>query len=728
MTSPFESRPPAAQIGTPEHFLIEQGELAAVANIQDALVIKSGDLFLFTDREGEIPADQPGGHGLYFHDARYLSRYQLLLQNQRPITLLSTAELGYSTEQEMTNPMFYGELGRPVLKQTIGIRRERVIDDVVQERLSFTNFNVFPVNITIGLAMGADFADIFEVRGMKRDRRGTLLDPLIEKDSITFGYMGLDGIKRQTRVTFSPEPTTITPEGAVYQLRLRHRESCTIHITIGVDEAQAKGPWIATFDRQRQLQQAWLQRCTQVASNNEFFNTMISRSLNDLHLLLSGNNEEPYVAAGIPWFATLFGRDALIASLQALPFNPDIARDTLRLLAQWQGKKVDSWRDEEPGKILHELRLGEMAHLKEVPFTPYYGSIDATPLFLLLAAQWYAWTGDLDFIRSLEPNLRAALEWVARYGDVDGDGYIEYEKHSSRGLVNQGWKDSTESTIYPDGTLVYPPIALVEVQGYVYAAKEGLSRVFADLGDEGLAQQLRQEAVELKEHFNQDFWLQQEGFYALALDGFKKPVATITSNPGHALWTGIITEERARAVVDRLLRNDMFSGWGIRTLSSRAKRYNPMGYHLGTVWPHDNSLIAMGCKRYGFEDELNEIATGLYDACLSFDYYRLPELFCGMARTRHNVPVRYPIACSPQAWAAGSMLLTLQAILGLEPNAPAAELIIARPALPTWLDSVHLRHMRVGNSRVDLTIHRRNGKTETDITDIEGSLKVSVVR
>lgn len=725
--APDRQRRSRAPIGAPEHFLIEQNEPAAIANIQDALVIKEGDIFLLTNREGEIPPQNTSGFGLYHQDTRYLSAYEVFIEGVKPIVLLSTAELGFSAEQEMTNPIIYSHLGHPIMKQTIAIRRERLVDGSVQERVFVTNFNVFRLWLDLRIDLGADFVDIFEVRGMTRPRRGEILPPQVTEDSITFAYKGLDDVERQTKVSFSPRPASISSQGVTYRFSLRRRESTSFRVTITINDVRPVAPFTTSFDRLDRDYRDRMRNCTQVESSNEFFESIVRRCLADLRLLQSGTLEESYLAAGIPWFAALFGRDLMITSLQTLPFDPDIARRALKLLARYQGTRVDPWRDEEPGKILHELRLGEMARLDEIPFTPYYGSVDSTPLFLLLAGEFYAWTGDLNLMEVLEPNMLAALDWLKDYGDVDGSGYVSYEKRSAKGLVNQGWKDSADAIVNPDGTLAYPPIALVEVQAYVYAAKERLSRVFADLGREELARRLDQEARDLKVRFNQDFWLEAENFYAIALDGFNKPVATVTSNAGHALWAGIVDVDKAQHVVNRLLTNDMFSGWGIRTLSSRAPRYNPMSYHLGTIWPHDNSIIAMGFKRYGFEDEVNEVATALYDACRAFDYYRLPELFCGMPRTRYNVPVRYPIACSPQAWAAGSMLQLLQAILGLNPNAPEEELSIVRPRLPSWLDSIRLSRLTVGNSKVDLIIHRRDARTEVDIAGIEGKLKVSVV-
>jgi glycogen debranching enzyme len=386
---------------------------------------------------------------------------------------------------------------------------------------------------------------------------------------------------------------------------------------------------------------------------------------------------------------------------------------------------LDPWRDEEPGKILHELRLGEMSQAGELPYAAYYGSVDSTPLFLWLASEYYAWTGDLRLLKELRSSLVAALDWVETYGDPDSDGYLEYEKRSAKGLVNQGWKDSADSVIHAEGTIAQPPIALVEAQGYVYAARKGLAPVFEALGETDRAARLRSQAAILRRRFNRDFWLPDRSFYAMALDGEGRPCASITSNPGHALWSGIIARRRAVEVAERLLSNDMFSGWGIRTLSATSPRFNPIGYHLGTVWPHDNAIAALGLKKYAFEEELNEVATALFDAAVSFPYYRLPELFGGQARSAHHAPVPYPVACRPQAWAAGALPMILQAILGLCPRTPGQELLVVRPQLPYWLESVQLRGLRVGRGAVDLQFRRRGAKTTMNVLRASGGIQVA---
>lgn len=717
-----------ALIPTEGQPLMPQGEPIALANIQDALIIKENNVFLMTDQEGNLPPDSCEGYGLYKDDTRYLSVYDFSFGKTRPTVLLSTADLGYSSEHHLTNLTMTAVDGTTLPKESLEVTRQRIINESLHETIQMTNFSILRAVVNLCFDFDADFRDIFEVRGERRPRRGELTAPIVEKDRVIFRYKGLDGVRRSTQIRFSPAPDQLWHNGARFTIGLGHRESASITVTVALDDALGDGPFATELETLSASYRNWLHSSTQVFTSNEFFNAMLERSLSDLRLLTINSNGGFFVAAGTPWFNCLFGRDSLITSFQALAFNPGIARNTLQILAQWQGKEVNDWRDEEPGKILHELRLGEMACVGEIPMHPYYGSIDSTPLFLMLAAEYVAWTGDLELVRQLEPNLVAALHWIDSYGDRDGQGYVQYAKRSPKGLLNQGWKDSHNGIINRDGTLVEPPIALAEVQGYVYAAKRGLAWLFSLLERDGLSRRLRRDAAALNANFNRDFWLEDEQFYAMALGANGLPAASISSNPGQCLWTGIVDVDKAPKVVERLFANDMFSGWGIRTLSSRSVRYNPLGYHLGTVWPHDNSIISMGLKRYGFEEELNELATALYDCCRTFDYYRLPELFSGLPRTFHNLPVHYPVACRPQAWASGTLPFFLQAILGLAPNAPENRLRIIRPSLPYWLEEVEVRGLRVGNSQVDLLYQRRKGHTRVSVTGNEGGVRVSLAR
>ncbi|MGB8771446.1 MAG: hypothetical protein WCC92_17650 [Candidatus Korobacteraceae bacterium] len=447
---------------------------------------------------------------------------------------------------------------------------------------------------------------------------------------------------------------------------------------------------------------------------------MMNTCIGDFHALQIPEGEQYIIAAGIPWFATIFGRDSIIAAYQSLSLNPQLAVDTLRVLARYQGKEYNDWRDEEPGKILHEYRCGEMTRDGEMPFSPYYGSLDATPLFLILLSETFNWTGDEELVAELLPHAYAALDWIDNYGDLDGDGFVEFLRRSPKGLVNQAWKDSWDAYLHRDGTLAKPPIAPCEVQGYVYDAKVRMSSLLRSCGDVNRAEKLKRDAMEMARRFESTFWLRDRRFYALALDADKKPLEVVTSNAGHLLFTRIISKERARLVGNRLLRDDMFSGWGWRTMSSEERIFNPLSYHRGSVWPHDNSLIAHGMALNEMRDGALRILTSLYQAAANFRDYRLPELFCGVKRREFDEPVHYPVACSPQAWASGAMFLMLSSVLGIRASAPRKELNIINPRLPDWLDHLHVRQLRIGGSRVELDFARRGDRTFCNVVDVKG--------
>ena len=473
----------------------------------------------------------------------------------------------------------------------------------------------------------------------------------------------------------------------------------------------------------------WMTRETEVWSDSLLLNRVMRRSLLDLHMLKTTIAGDEFYAAGVPWFSTLFGRDCIITSLQTMAYGLETAADTLRLLARYQGTEVSDWRDEEPGKILHELRVGELARMNKIPHTPYYGTIDATPLFVMLMSSYANWTGDITLFRELRPNIERALEWIDRYGDVAGDGYVSYLSNTKKGLINQGWKDSGDALVTANGRFAHPPIALVEVQGYVYMAKMSIADLYARIGEEGRAAQLRQEAGDLRIRFNRDFWLEDEGCFALALEADGHPCRVISSNPGQALWTGIADDDKAGRVVERMMKPDLFSGWGIRTLSYKERRYNPMGYHLGTVWPHDNSLIAAGFRRYGYDHEAGRLFIGLLEAAMEFEDYRLPELFTGFAREEFSTPVRYPVACHPQAWAAGSVPFLVESSLGLVAEGFDNRLRIVRPHLPEFLKELEIHHLRVGQGAVDLRFSRKDdGTLDVHILKVNGTLTVEVER
>ena len=708
------------QVGTPaparerERRILQHGETAMANDIRNAMVIKEDNHFTLFDQDGNIPIANTAGFGLYLGDTRHLSGYEVSLSQLQAVVLASTARLGYAADQQLTNrDIRRGR--RTIRKETLLIGRERLAHEAgFDERITVSNFNLFPVDVAIAIRFVADFADIFEVRGIGRAQRGAHQPPKLTADAVTLAYRGLDARTYETRLTFSQPPARLRATRADYRLHVQPLSRATLDVQVtarvhdGAPPPEDAPARLSTAARTRESHREWLAAATRLHTDHEGFNRAIERSLADLRLLVNRLDGDRFFSAGIPWYATLFGRDSLITGFQTLAWNPDFTAGILRLLARYQGTRDSAWRDEEPGKILHELRGGELARTDRVPHRPYYGSIDATPLFLMLAAAYYDWTGDLALVRDLRPNLEAALRWCVESGDRDGDGYLEYARRSAKGLANQGWKDSGEGIMFQDGRLPKPPIALVEVQGYLYAAYRGLARLLRalDPAAAAAARDLEARAARLKERFDADFWLPAAGFFALGLDGRKRPIDAITSNPGQALWTGIVPDARAPHVAARLLSDELFSGWGIRTLSSRASAYNPLGYHLGTVWPHDNALILAGLRRYSFDAEATRLLTALFDAAQHFSYARLPELFCGMERTDYGAPIGYPVACSPQAWAAGALPFMLAEMLGLRPREGGAVLEIVRPILPPWLGRVHLRNLRVGASRLDLTVSR----------------------
>jgi glycogen debranching enzyme len=708
-------------------FRTAEAEPMAIEDIRDALVIRDNGLFLLTDKSGAVPAGNESGFGLYAHDTRFLSEYEFSFSRTAPVMLLSVAARGYAAEHVLTNPAMPTVDGRAIRRETVEVRRVRVIDQGLEETLTVTNFNIEPVTLDFVFRFGADFADIFEVRGQRRRARGRLHRPRVEEGAVVFTYTGLDEVQVETRITFSAPPHFCTPHQTVFRLTLPHRTPVTV--VISVDTARHDQPAVKPPRRNMShVYKEWKDAATRIITSNDLFNTVLDRSIADLRMLWTQEPEtgDAFIAAGTPWFDTLFGRDSLITSLETLPLTHTIASASLRILGALQGTTIDTWRDEQPGKILHELRRGEMARTGETPFSRYYGSIDSTALYLVLAGEYWRWTADRRFLKSLDRILAAALQWTRDFGDLDGDGYLEYEREGEDGLLNQGWKDSGDAISAHDGRFARPPIALVEVQAYLYAGLLGLARLAGDQRRRQLAADLLARAKALQSRFNRDFWMEQGG-YALALDGAKRQVDSVSSNAGHALWAGIVPRTRARQVVDRLMAPEMFTGWGIRTLSSGEPRYNPLGYHLGTVWPHDNAILAMGFKRYGFEPELNLLATALFEAAQQFDYFRLPELFCGDTRTPQGAPVPYPVACRPQAWSAATIPAILTAILGLSPDAPHGQLYIVKPQLPSWLERVQLRNLRVGTGTVDLLYERRNRRTQVSVLGSTGRIQVSMV-
>ncbi len=695
------------------------------------LAIKEGETFLYSDIAGNLDDRREYGHGFYHRDTRFLSHFRMQVSGRDPVLLSSSSERAYMAYVDLTNPELYVNGDAAVPQQTLNIRRVRAIHGRLFERIRVKNYNPYPVQATMSFSFAADFSDLFEVRGFRVDEHGHPEPPQVRGSRAEFNHRGTDDVARKTLIGFEPAPDRLDVVGdrvmAEFALELAPHQTRLISMTVDPVIGEVK-PLGIEFDSAmhhlRRSYEDWERECTQITTDNEVFNSLLVRGLRDLRALYTSTDQGGIIAAGIPWYVAVFGRDALISSHQLLTVNPKPARDALRLLARYQGTKDDPWRDEEPGKILHEIRRGELASAGAIPHNPYFGSVDSTPLFVFLYAQCFRWTGDLEFALELLPNVRAALDWIDDYGDQDGDGFVEYRTRSPRGVPNHGWKDSFDSVVHADGHLAPPPIALVEVQGYVYMAKQRVADVFDALGDYRSAVRLREEAAELKARFNEAFWMEDEDYFAMALDGDKQQVRTVVSNPGQCLYADIVDPDKAAKVARRLLQPDLFSGWGIRTMTKGALAYNPMSYHNGSVWPHDNALIAAGLKRYGHVKATNRVVTAMFDASVHADYMRLPELFCGFTRRTPNQPVGYPVACSPQAWAAGAPLLMLQAILGVSARAHENMLTVNKPHLPPWLNVVELRNLRVGSSTISLVFRREGEITGFSLLDRKGDVRV----
>lgn len=590
------------------------------------------------------------------------------------------------------------------------------------------NHSAEPVDLQLSLTFATDFADVFEVRGMRRARSGRLSRRLNGPNEAIVSYVGLDDVVRVTSIYFDPAPTRLSEREATYRVALRSHEAIALCIVVRCNPTGARpAPFVRSLlHAHRELRQAD-RGAAVVQTSNPLFDDVLRRSMADLAMLKTETPQGPYPYAGTPWYSTTFGRDGLITALQMLWVDPRIARGVLFRLAALQAKTTDSTSDAEPGKVLHEMRYGEMAALGEVPFGLYYGSADSTPLFVLLAGLYFERTGDVKALVELWPAIEAALAWIDGPADPDRDGFVEYCRANEQGLVNQGWKDSWDAVFHADGRLAAGPIALAEVQAYVFAAKHLIGRCAHHLGHVGRARSLEDESRRLSERFERAFWREDLGTYALALDGAKKPCCVRTSNAGQVLFSGIAQPDHAAIVATTLMAPDMFSGWGLRTVSRREIRYNPMSYHNGSVWPHDNALIALGLARIGAKGAVNRIFSGLFDAATHMDLHRLPELFCGFQRARNRGPTRYPVACAPQAWASATPFCLLQAALGLEIDPVAEELRLRNPCLPAFLDEVVIRDLQVGDSSVDFTVRRNGESVSVSVLKTVGAIGVSVV-
>ncbi len=727
----------------------------------DRHVLKEDNIFAVTDRDGNIRAQSSDGQGLYLGDTRFLSVFEFCIEDVAIQLLSSSGELNFMNNFQFANLPAVLADGASLAARTLSVRRNRFIDGGLHERIGIFNYGSTPVTLTLHLTFGSDFRDMFDVRGYtERRNRGVVGAPEANGEVIRLKYLGRDAVVRTTVVAFDAAPdsvellnveaepapveqgataddeerdplteTGITPPTAHATFRVtvpaRDRWSLTIHIAPSVGtESSSPSPEPSLDDSFRRIMQAygaWESGCTRITSDNELLNALVRQSTQDLRLTINREKTGLLPVAGVPWFAVPFGRDSLITALQTLCLNPEIAYGALRFLASYQGKEVDPWRDEEPGKILHEIRSGEMAALGEVPQTPYFGSVDSTPLFVYLLTELLRWTDAQAFAREILKNIEAALEWIRTYGDVDGDGLVEYDSRSAGGIRNQGWKDSHDSVSFPDGQPAQTPIAMAEVQGYCYAAEARMAEVYEGWGDHERAAQLHRSAQVRKQRFEETFWIEREGFYAEALDHRKVPVPAITSNPGHCLLMGMLDGPRADATVERLMREDMLCGWGIRTLSSDYPTFNPMSYHNGSIWPHDNSIVAAGLRRCGYAKEALQVIQELFDASFRLPGFRVPELYCGFSRDRRyqSSPAAYPVSCTPQSWAAGAVFHMLQHLIGLEPDLPNRRIVL-RPALLTGVNWIRFDDLRIGSQSLTIVVRRAGDGVECDVSGADG--------
>lgn len=676
-----------------------------------------------------------GEEGLYHGDTRFLSHQELLINGVRPMFLNSSVkESNGLFIIELMNPDLAAKGGKTIEKGLMHIFRAKLLwHGACYEHIRVVNFGLEEVKATLSIEFGADFADIFEVRGFERSKHGTILEPQCSTNKVLLHYRGLDKTVRKTHIHFDPEPMEISSNRVDYSIILPPKGETHLYM---IARCEVEGhemqnaeilDYISALRQAGNYIESHLKDRCKISTSNELVNDWIDRSSSDLVMLTSTLQQGDYPYAGVPWYSTTFGRDGILTAHECLWIDPKLAKGVLGFLAATQATESDPSRDAEPGKILHEARKGELAALDEVPFRRYYGTVDATPLFIGLAGAYYERTGDLEFIRSIWPNILRALEWIDKYGDVDGDGFVEYARRSKTGLEQQGWKDSHDSIFHRDGSFAKAPIALCEVQGYVYAAKLHAAQLAELLGDAQLARRLKEAAEQLKRNFNEAFWCEEIGTYAIALDGEKQQCKIRSSNAGHALWSGIASQKYAERVATQLTGSDSFSGWGIRTISRSESRYNPMSYHNGSIWPHDNALIAAGFARYGFTDLAMKILTAMFDVSLAVDQHRLPELFCGFEKRSGEGPTLYPVACSPQAWAAGTVYYLLQACLGMSFDPGRSEIRFRHPQLPPFMENMEIRDLSLMGASLDLRLQRYPNNVGINVVRKTGKAEVVII-
>ncbi|MHC2257508.1 glycogen debranching enzyme [Bradyrhizobium embrapense] len=693
--------------------------------------LKHDDTFIVLDSHGDIGASAGGPDGLFNADTRYLARLEMVLEDVQPLLLGSNMRDDNSAlTVDLTNSDVYRDGRLTLQKDTLHIVRSIFLwRGTAYQRIGLQNHGDHAASFDLSLLFDNDFADLFEVRGERRPRRGIGSSKLLGPTDVVLEYCGLDEQTRITALHFDPRPTRLSVNAATYHFDLEPGQVTSLFVAVSCNKPimQKPVPFFRGLLAHRREMRNSSAGAASIETSNNIFNEVLCQAMADLNMLMTETPQGRYPYAGIPWYSTTFGRDGLITALQMLWLDPRIAKGVLKRLALFQAKAVDPLSDAAPGKILHEMRGGEMAALREVPFAHYYGSVDSTPLFVLLAGLYLERTGDLETLRELWPAVEAGLQWIDGPGDPDRDGFIEYQRATDEGLRNQGWKDSFDAIFHADGTLAEGNIALAEVQGYVFAGKQLAARAARRLGFTDKAAKLDAEAERLREQFEQAFWCEELGTYALALDGAKQPCRVRTSNAGQTLFSGMVREDRARRVAADLMSQKFFSGWGIRTVAAGEARYNPMSYHDGSIWPHDNALIALGFARYGLKHSVAHLFKGLFDAASYMELRRLPELFCGFRRERRRGPVLYPVACAPQAWASATPFTLLEAALGLEFDIARGEIRLRDPRLPEFLNDVVLRDLRLGASSVDLRLRRHGDEVSLEVLRTRGQIQVSIV-
>lgn len=713
----------------------DQYYISASSSLADSrtLVLKEGDAFGVFDRYGDIHPIGQGAQGLYCEGTRFLSKMEMLIENERPLILSSSLrEENEILTVDLTNPDIRSADNTLFEKGSLHIHRTKFIwQNVCYEKIRFSNFGIEPLTFNFTLSFKSDFSDIFEVRGIARKEKGKKFKTSENEDSIVLSYVGKDDVKRKTHVLFESLVPELDGKKANFTFCLLPKAFDELNIAIAMqvgDNMPEVLSYDEAHDRMLENLNTMKEDISEIYTSNEQFNEWLQRSKADLITMVTKTANGPYPYAGIPWYSTPFGRDGILTAWECLWMDPELTRGVLNYCAQTQAHEMNDFQDAEPGKIFHEKRGGEMANTGEIPFKLYYGTIDATPLFVSLAGAYLERTGDIDTIKNIWPNIKNALAWIDEYGDFDGDGFVEYAKKSEKGLINQGWKDSHDSIFYENGELAQGSIALCEVQGYVYDAKLKGADLADEFGEHELAEKLRSDAEKLKKKFAEVFWSKEKNTFVIALDGEKNKCNISSSNAGHCLFSGIVPDEYAEKLSNTLLNEKMFSGWGIRTVAKDESRYNPMSYHNGSIWPHDNALIAFGLARYGFKEEVKKVVSGMFDVTNYVEAERLPELFCGFEKRKNEGPTDYPVACSPQAWAVASVYLLIQSFTGINVVAKENIIYFYKPTLPDFLNEITIANLRVNDSKVVLQLRRNVNEIVVNVLHREGDVKIEIVQ